>query len=419
MSNNTDKGQDFNLGYYAGNRKTGSITVVNRRDGVTSIKTITSEPESDLPKELKPIFVGLTDQQQVILLNPDNKRIEIRENFPEDAFPAHIYTDPTSQRDWFMNDGDKESGNDRLNCGDNGSSVTVVENTTSAQARFLRTICVGRGHHQAAYTFPSQDVPDVPRCAYISNLKDGTLSVIGNDPDNTDTFLQLIDTINLCEPEKEKELSQATVPNNAFPHGLAYSPFTGKLYNLNNGYGTIAVIDPVSNRIESRIAFKGHSNLFIVPGGRYIIGRGADRKSDPNHVIAKLSVLDLAHNNICDQVELPDIYIGKYYFNDEGTKLYLTTSTSGSPEQQANIKSDALLVYDMNALPKLKLVKELRMGTPSGSLAFHKANGTGELVFSSNSEDGSVAIIDGVNDKVIESIPVTTRMSHSRVWMLQ
>lgn len=419
MSNNTDKGQDFNLGYYAGNRKTGSITVVNRRDGVTSIKTITSEPESDLPKELKPIFVGLTDQQQVILLNPDNKRIEIRENFPEDAFPAHIYTDPTSQRDWFMNDGDKESGNDRLNCGDNGSSVTVVENTTSAQARFLRTICVGRGHHQAAYTFSSQDAPDVPRCAYISNLKDGTLSVIGNNPDNTDTFLQLIDTINLCEPEKEKELSQATVPNNAFPHGLAYSPFTGKLYNLNNGYGTIAVIDPVSNRIESRIAFKGHSNLFIVPGGRYIIGRGADRKSDPNHVIAKLSVLDLAHNNICDQVELPDIYIGKYYFNDEGTKLYLTTSTSGSPEQQANIKSDALLVYDMNALPKLKSVKELRMGTPSGSLAFHKTNGTGELVFSSNSEDGSVAIIDGVNDKVIESIPVTTSMSHSRVWMLQ
>jgi len=418
MSKRTDNRQDFTLGYYAGNRKTGSISVVNRRAGKTSVKTIALESVSNLAQELKPIFVGLTEEQRVILLDPESKKIEVRESFPEDAFPAHIYSDPTSERDWFMNDGDKESGNDRLNCGDNGSSVTVVENTASSKARFLKTICVGRGHHQATFTYPSKDAPDVPHRAYVSNLKDGTLSVIGNDPNNTSTFLKLLNTINLCEPEKEEGLSEPVIPNNSFPHGIAYSPFTGKLYNLNNGYGTVAIIDPRSNRIVDRIAFKGHSNLFIVPGGRYIIGRGADRKSDSHHVIAKLAVLDLTNNSICNQLELPDIYISKYYFNAEGTKLYLTTSSSGSPEQQANIKSDALLVVDITLLPKLKLAKELRLGASSGSLAFLKTNGSTGLVFSSNSEDGSVAIIDGVKDEVVGTIPVTTGMGHSRVWLM-
>ena len=418
MNKDTERNINFTLGYYAGNRKTGTITVVNRRAGKTDIDTIETESESDLAKDLKPIFIGLTEKQQVILLNPENKQIELRDNFPADAFPAHIYNDPTSQRDWFMNDGDKETGNDRLNCGDSGSSVTVVENTASSKARFLKTVCVGRGHHQAAYTFPSQEAPDVPNRAYISNLKDGTLSVIGNDKNDSETFLKLIDTINLCEPGKEEGLTEDSIPNNAFPHGLAYSPLTGKLYNLNNGYGTIAIIDPRTNRIEARIPFKGHSNLFIVPGGRYIIGRGADRKSDPQHVIAKLTVLDLTNNAITDKLDLPDIYISKYYFNEEGSKLYLTTSGSGSPEQQANIKSDALLVLDMASLPKLKLVKELRLGTASGSLAFMKSNGSNALVFSSNSEAGSVAVIDGVKDDLLETIPVTTGMSHSRVWTL-
>jgi len=418
MKKDIERSMNFTLGYYAGNRKTGTIKVVNRHAGKTDIEAIKTESETDLAKDLKPIFIGLTEKQHVILLNPENKQIEVRENFPEDAFPAHIYNDPTSQRDWFMNDGDKETGNDRLNCGSSGSSVTVVENTASSKARFLKTICVGRGHHQAAYTFPSKEAPDVPHSAYISNLKDGTLSVIGNDKNDSETFLKLLDTINLCEPEKEEGLTEDSIPNNAFPHGLAYSPLTGKLYNLNNGYGTIAIIDPRTNRIAERIPFKGHSNLFIVPGGRYIIGRGADRKSDPDHVIAKLTVLDLTNNTITDKLDLPDIYISKYYFNEEASKLYLTTSSSGSPEQQANIKPDALLVLDMASLPKLKLVKELRLGTASGSLAFMKYNGSNALVFSSNSEAGSVAVIDGVKDDVLETIPVTTGMSHSRVWTL-
>ena len=409
-------GIDFTLGYYSSDRKTGKVCVVKRRNGEVTINCLGVEPESGLEKALKPIFVGLTEEHRFILLDPETKSIRIQTNFPVDAFPAHIYSDPDANRDWFMNDGDKETGNDTVNCGDHGSSVTVIENTASASAKHFATICVGRGHHQASFAYPSELAPNVPHTAYISNLKDGTVSAIGNDPENEETYLKVIATIDLCEPDKEKD-GQTEAPCNAFPHGLVYSKVSGKLYNLNNGYGTIAVIDPVTNEIEERIEFKGHSNLFVTPCGRFIFGRGADRKSDPEHVVAKLTVIDTGTHMAMDAIDLPDIYISKYYFNGDGSKLYLTTSSSGSPEQTANLKSDALLVFDLTALPKIKLAKELSLGTSSGSLAFYAEGEGSELVFSSNSTTGSLAIVDGESDELIESLKVTEGVSHSRVWV--
>lgn len=417
MSNQSQVAAEFTLAHYSGDRASGTIVIVDRRNGQTNIEPIENLPDSGLDKALKPVFIGLTQARQVITMDPREKRLSVQSGFPVDAFAAHIYSDPNSARDWFMNDGDKATGNDTLNCGDKGSSVTVVEDTASADARFLKTICVGRGHHQAAFGFPSAQAPAVPHRAYISNLKDGTITVIGNDPADAKTFLEVVTTINLCEPDKE-EGGTAAVPNNAFPHGLAYSAQSGKLYNLNNGYGTIAVIDPVTNEIEQRIPFKGHSNLLVTPGGRYLIGRGADRKSDANHVFANLSVLDALSGEITDAIKLPDVYISKYYFNADGSKLYLTTSSSGSPEQQANLKSDALLIFDLAALPKLKLAAELRLGASSGSLAFLNRDGETDLVFSSNSEDGSVAVIGGSDDAILETIEVGPAQSHSRIWML-
>lgn len=412
MSQVSDRKRDFTVGYYAGNRVTGALAMVSRKGGKTRVDALPTAPESGLAPEYRPVFIGLAEDGRAVLLDPASKEIRVQEAFPADAFPAHIYEDPGSTRRWFMNDGDKQTGNDRINCGDAGSSVTVIDNIDSADARYLKTICVGRGHHQAAYTWPTASAPDVPRRAYISNLKDGTLSVIGNDPERPDEFLRLLDTIDLCEPDKE-EGGRSGVPNNAFPHGIAYSPHTARLYNLNNGYGDIVVIDPRSNRIESRLAFKGNSNLFMVPGGRYIIGRGADRKSDPAHVIATLTVLDLETMQIVDRMALPDIYVSKYFFDPAATRLYLTTSSSGSPEQQANLKPDALLVIDLATLPKLTLRRELRLGSPSGALAFVDG-----AILSSNGEDGALVVIDAASDDIVDRIIVGERLPHSRVWAL-
>jgi len=276
---------------------------------------------------------------------------------------------------------------------------------------------VGRGHHQAAFAYPTPSAPQVPERAFISNLQDGTLSVIGNDPNDAQTYLQVLDTINLCEPDKEEGGAAMVVPNKAFPHGLAFSAHSGKLYNLNNGYGTVAIIDPRSAEIEERIPFKGHSNLFASPDGRYLIGRGADRKSDPEHVIGKLSVFDVSAKQVVASLDLPDIYISKYYYNPEGSKLYLTTASSGSPQQQGNLKTDVVLIFDMRALPRLELIKELRLG-PSGALAFHAVGGRTQRIFSSHSAAGTVVIMDGESDTPLDSVSVGTGQPHSRIWML-
>ncbi len=408
---------DFALAYYAGDRKTGTITVISRKGGKVEVTQLKNGPESGQTKLLKPIFIGLTEDHEAITLEPQSKAITIAKEFIADAFPAHIYSDPSSNRDWFMNDGDKESGNDTVNCGDTGSSVTVMENSASRAARYLKTICVGRGHHQANFSYPTVTMADVPKQAYISNLIDGTISVIGNDPDKSDSYLKVIATINLCEPERDG-FEQPQIPNNAFPHGLAYSKISGKVYNLNNGYGTIAVIDPHTHTIEQRIAFKGFSNLFMSPCGRYVIGRGADRKSDAAHVIAKLAVLDVTTLEVVSRLDLADIYISKYFFNPEGSKLYLTTSASGSDEQITNIKADALLAFDLTKLPQLVLAQELRLGAPTGTLDFALHNGKTALVFASNAQDGVVTLISGKSDTVIEKIPVVEPSPHSRLWVL-
>jgi hypothetical protein len=405
---------NFSLAFYSSDRSTGTLTVIEHRNGKTEIKPLPSLAVSGAEAALKPILIGLSEDHRVILLDPRSKKLSLAQGFIPDAFPAHLYSDPRSKRDWFMNDGDKESGNDTLNCGDKGSSVTVVENTGSAKAKWLATLCVGRGHHQACFAYPSLSAPRVPPRAYISNLKDGTVSVIGNDPADVATFLRVLATINLCEPEREEGGAMA-VPNNAFPHGLAYSPVTGRLYNLNNGYGTIAVIDPLSNAIEERLPFKGHSNLFASPDGRYLIGRGADRKSDHAHVIGKLSVFDVTTKAVVDRLDLPDVYISKYYFNPEGSKLYLTTASSGSPEQQKHLKMDVLLVLDMTALPKLKLIREVKVGA-AGTLAFAAEDGRTRRVFSSDSENGALVILDGETDTVVEMLAVTAGRPHSRIW---
>ena len=429
---------DFVVVYYIGNRKTGTLHIVTRKNGATTLEHFPTAPDTGLEKMRKPILVGMTKDRHVVLLNPSSKETHIETAFPIDGFPAHLYSDPYSSRDWFMNDGDKDTGNDTLNCGDKGSSVTVIANTASRlDVQYLKTICVGRGHHQAAFTAPSDAhgcasvaggrmpgatpaTPSMPRRAYISNLNDGTISVIGNDEKDVEHYLKLLATINLCESEREDGVAHK-MPNSAFPHGLAYSSVTGKLYNLNSGYGTLAVIDPLTNAIETRTPLKGYSNLFAVPdnqqGGRYLIARGADRKTDANHVIAKIAAFDTTTQTIVDQLDLPDIYFSKYYVNAESTKLYMTTGNSGSPEQQTNIKPDVLLVFDLTALPKLRLIQEIKSG-PAGSVTFLVKDGITDRVFSSNAEAGSLVVIDGKTDEILETIAITEGASHARIWML-
>jgi len=56
-------------------------------------------------------------------------------------------------------------------------------------------------------------------------------------PADAITFLKIITTINLFD-STFREGGAAGIPNNAFPHGMEFSPVTGKVYNLNTGYNS-------------------------------------------------------------------------------------------------------------------------------------------------------------------------------------
>ncbi len=405
----------FGLAYYIGDRKTGTITLVTGKGETIQTSKVPVLAETGVEQLRRPVLIGLTEDRRVVLFDPVSKEIELSDGLPADTFPAHIYRDGYSSRAWFMNDGDKETGNDTLNFGDQGSSVTVIDDPDSSTAKFLDILCVGRGHHQAAYSRPGPGGKGVPAKAYVSNLKDGNISVIGNDPDVQDTDLKVVATIDLIEEDKDDASGGG---NSAFPHGIDYSEHTGLIYNLNNGYGTVAVIDPVTDRIVECVPFKGHSNLFAVPGGRFLIGRGADRKSDPEHVVAKLSVMDAATRETVASIELPDVYISKYYFSPDGKRLYLTASASGSPEQKANCKDDALLIFDLTSLPAIGQPTELRLGAPVGTLDFQALPEGGTRVFASLGASGEVAIFDDDGTEGVHRIQVAEGGPHSRLWLI-
>jgi len=373
----------------------------NRGDGFT-VTNFTDNHAAN--KNHTPWFLGLTDDDQVILFDPVEKVVSTQAKMPKDAFPIYSYKDPASDLIWFTLDGDKENGNDALNCGTNGSTVTIINRATLSH---VKTLCLGSGHHVVTFLAATENHPDMPKIVYVSNLLSGSISVIDYDENNDNSYLTVISEINLCEPDKEKGNTDS-VPNNAFPHGKQYSEQTGKVYSLNNGYGTVAVINPKTQEIESRINVKGASNLLLSPCGNFIIGKGADRKSNEKHVLGRLNVINLSTQTIETSLEIEDLYPSTYRFNPQGTKLYVTSAATGKGEQKANLGFNTLYVYDATQLPALPLIKVIEIGNADCGrrpiafpvdTAVHRA-------FLSNPSDGTVSIIDTLNDTVIETMSI-------------
>ncbi len=386
---------------------TGSLVLIERRAGKTRVTPVERGPASGLDAARRPVLIGLTPDNALWMMDAASKQISRQPRLPEDAIATYAYVDPATATYWMVNDGDKDNGVDVLNCGQNGSPVIVVKGLGNSQEpEVLKTICLGRGHHVTTFVAPSDQAPQVPQRVFASNLLDGTISVIANDAEDADNYLRITSNINLSDPRHEDGIGEA-VPNNAFPHGMVFSPLTCKVYNMNNGYGTVAVIDPVTGIVETTVAMKVSSNLLLSPDGRFVIGKGADRKSNPDHVIGRLSVMDAVNNTLVATVELPDVYPSVYRFSHDGAKLYVTTAATGKGQQRENLKMDTLLVFDTSALPALKLIKEVQVGRADCGrrpIAFIDDEQRGRWVFVPNTSDGTLSILDGNDDSVMETV---------------
>ncbi len=389
---------------YSGDGCVGTLTSLTL-DGRWQVSSIPVVEETQLAVEKKPIFLHFDNNKGVLLLDPVTKEIRVDTHFPKDAIAAYAYRDVLGQRMWYMNDGDKETGNDVLNCGDNGASVTVV---TQPENKVLATLCVGRGHHVTTFVGPSKKWPQLPKRAFVSNLVDGTISVIANDDMDAENFLKILYVINLFDTKKEG-MAPSMVPNNAFPHGMIFSEHTGKLYNLNNGYHTIAVINPETNQVEDAIEMPTSSNLLGNPSGRYLIGKGVDRKSDTAHVQGCLSVFDTETKTIENAYYFPDIYPSTYRFNPDGSKLYVTTASTGKGVQRDNIKTNLLYIFDTTRLPAMSVSHVIEVGQCDCGrrpIAFVDDGSGSWFVLVPNLTEGTLTIFNGDTDDIISTLVI-------------
>jgi len=382
----------------------GTIAMVRPQADGFSVEQLPMGAATGKAPAARPYFFGINADGRASAMDPQSKAVTQHSQLPTDVFPAYAYLDNAHDRIWFVYDGDEDTGNDPVNCPNGGSSVTIVKRKTG---EVLKTLCVGRGHHMTAFSAPSVEHPDTPKLAFVSDLLDGTMCIVGNDENKPDEFLKILKVINLCEAEKE-DGGEICVPNNAFPHGILYSASQGKIFSLNNGYGTIVVINPRTLEIEDRYTLKKCSNLLGSADGNFLVGKGADRKSNPEHVIGKLTVLDARSGDTVAHFDIQDYYPSVYRFSADAKKLYLTSASTGKGVQFDNLDNTSVQVYDTSKLPAIKLANTLRVGKAACGrrpIAFAHQGTQITHVFIPNPTDGTLSIFDG-NDQLLDTVTI-------------
>lgn len=270
---------------------------------------------------------------------------------------------------------------------------------------------MGKGHHKAAFSAPTATDPSIPLRAFISNIIDGTITVIDNDPGTeaspNPTYLTVIGTIDLCDPNKEACDANPATPNGAGPHGMYFSPVSGKIYNNNEDYGTENVINPTTLAIEATLDIGFAGATHITPDGDFILVRGVDTQSDPAHVVGKLTIINVADHSVTP-VDFQDFHIGAIQFTSDGTKVYIASAATGNTAQRANQKSNVVRAFDTTALPTLTQTKEISVGSTTGgrSIGLFEHDGEADHLFVTNRADGTVSVIDAATDTTIDTVQV-------------
>lgn len=449
---------------FVGNSGNGTVSVISHgHDGNAVLNTIPvgSGAVGDITISSEHhVFVNVTANNQVAAIDPVVAGAPVLKNFlPVGQKPVHGYRDPSDGTlIWVLNDANATSGPcATARAGAATNSVTVIQNhevdggggggSGSGQTTLgivLKEICVGRGHHKAAFSYPSLTRPNVPRRAFVSNISDGTVTVIDSDP-ASQTFGSVVGTVDLCDPSKQTCDADPTTGNAAVPHGIDFSPVSGLIYNANVGYGTVWAIDPIApalfdvdattpevDPINVGFANKAH----VTPDGTFLVVKGTDTASNPDHVVGRLSVVDVSDHSV-HPIDLMDIHPDSFEFSPDGSKLYVTTATSAgkitdpanptgpqinNPTQLANIKNNVLLSFDASGLPQLSSPIEIPVGVAGHdhrSLAIHERNGAAEHVWVPNPDDGTVSVVDAESDTVVDTVTVGGEPSSIAVFAIE
>lgn len=317
---------------------------------------------------------------------------------------------------WSINDGDAK-GDDGINCPtpQTGGSVTILHNSHIGPGGTLpeihKEICFGaggRGHHSATFTRET----GLPLSTYITSEHDGAVIVIDNNPNNVGTYLSVIARLDMCDGTKQVCDTDVGTPNTAGTHGIYFSSSTNKVYVHNEGYEQLAVIDPANGNAVTRLDIGPYGGLRLSGNGRFLVMRRTDTASDPNHVIGKIRVLDLAATPIgIADFDVQDVRPQTIRMSANGTKLFLTQSnslTGLTTNQQTALKQDVLQVFDMTGLPAtLPAPAEITLEKSNGrSVELYEKNGALVSILVSNTDDDSLSIINAATN-VVSTIPIS------------
>lgn len=382
------------------------------------------------------VFVNLGAGNKVATIDPLSGATPIFEaSLATGTRPVHIYRDPTDgEVIWSMNDGDATNGNDSINCGGVGTSVTVLHNSHTGPGGnppfVVGTTCtLASGHGVTAFSQPTATDANIPKYAAVTNEKGGQMAFLDN-VETSPTYRSMVARLDLCTDAGQAGLIPAGLPcdseavtalnvpftaNGSNPHGIRWSKHSGKIYSIQTAYGEIIEVDPNlivpgpghnQTAITRRLSLTGtpYTSYGITPDGKFLFLRGRDISADPNHILGKLAVVDLTVGGPLAITELPDlldVVPSTFKFTPDVQRMYLLASdtTTGTGSQLLNQKKNRLFVFNPSALPAVQPPVEIALQPASGHNFDVIIEGSGQVsgVLVSNGTPGLNGLVSFIN----------------------
>ncbi|MDQ6727201.1 MAG: beta-propeller fold lactonase family protein [Actinomycetota bacterium] len=249
-------------------------------------------------------------------------------------------------------------------------------------------------------------VSSVPPRAYVTDLFDGTVSVIDRatnaviatipvggspwavavSPDGAAVYASSTDDSTVAVIDPVTDTVVAVIPVGALPTGIAFTPDSTRAYVVNGQDGTVSVIDTATRTVTTTIALPAGSEpieLGISPDGTraYVTNSGLDT----------VSVINTATNTV-----IADIPVDSQPFG---------VAVSATRAYVANQNSDTVSV--INTATNAVVATIPVGGRPQGVAL----SPNGMTLFVTNSDSGTLSIIDTATNTVTATLNVGASLS--------
>lgn len=375
-------------------------------------------------------YVRLSDTDPGFIQMFDVAKDGITHNHPISVGrrPVHIYLDP-EEKIWQLNDGPRPPQGVSCPGTDPACEPDTVSVIDKGEHSARPVITVGNGHHKGAFSEPSALKPNVPKRAFISNIGDATISVIDNNPASP-TYLQVI--------SKDPALNgDASIKVDLSPHGIDFSPVSGKVYNANTSSSatnivsiidaeTLAVVNLTRGSGPGQIPASGTTHTRHVHDDPtdgvyvYILGAVKDTKGDTDPLndttTGYVSVIDasvadpLSADAVIARTPLTEVNPDHITFSPDGKRAYITSrATTDDPTKKPTALKDNVIVVldtDPSSATFNQAIAEVVVGKAGGHRPGVVVSHDGHLAFAANSAETTVSVIDTEDNSVVSTIEV-------------